>query len=453
MCLTLSKSGKTFPRSLTARCLQRRTTRSSRGESHNLVGTTIRLNKRKKEGEPFTNWLTRKIDPKLNLQFLDFECEGKAFAIIVIEQSYHKPVTFDGSEYVRLGENTKPLSSYPELARAIWMATGRRRFEDAVALQSVSANDLSTLLNIDTLYDLTQVEKPKSQEEITRKLCKAKLAKSNMQGGYDITNLGAILLANSIDDFPSIASKSIRVVKYSGRDKRKAEIEQEGKMGYAVGFSRLVKFIMGRLPKEEMYIDGVRRVLPIVPEIAIREVVANALIHQDFTVSGSSPIIDIYANRVEVTNPGNSLILPDRMLDDRRSRNERLASTMRDFHLCEERGGGLDKALFAIELASLPPLEFVPSEHSMTVVLYGPKPFGKMSRQEKIRACYQHCVLRFIQRDFMSNASLRERFRMSADDYQPVSDVISAAKQERRIAPADPDQGRKGAKYIPYWAA
>lgn len=333
------------------------------------------------------------------------------------------------------------------------MATGRRRFEDAIALQNVAEKDLASLLSTETLYTLSQTERPKSETEVVRRLCKSGFAKSNMQGGFDVTNVGAILLANSITDFPSIASKSIRVVKYTGRDKRKAESEQEGKMGYAVGFSNLVKHIMGRLPREEMYVDGVRRTLPIVPEIATREVVANALIHQDFTVSGASPAIDIYSNRVEITNPGNSLIVPDRMLDERRSRNEKLASSMRDLHLCEERGGGLDKALFAIEMSALPPLEFVPSEHSMTVVLYGPKPFGKMSKQEKIRACYQHCVLRFIQREYMNNASLRERFRLAPDDYQPVSDIISAARSEKRIAPADPDQGKKGAKYIPYWAA
>ncbi len=58
--------------------------------THEPVGTSVKLNRRKKEGEPFTNWLTRKLDPKLNLQFLDSECDGKSFAIIVVEQSYHK---------------------------------------------------------------------------------------------------------------------------------------------------------------------------------------------------------------------------------------------------------------------------------------------------------------------------------------------------------------------------
>ena len=70
---------------------------------------------------------------------------------------------------------------------------------------------------------------------------------------------------------------------------------------------------------------------------------ANALIHQDFMATGVGPVVEIYDNRIEVTNPGNGPINTDRILDERRSRNEKLAATMRSFGLCEERDGGLDK--------------------------------------------------------------------------------------------------------------
>jgi ATP-dependent DNA helicase RecG len=112
------------------------------------------------------------------------------------------------------------------------------------------------------------------------------------------------------------------------------------------------------------------RSTPRYPEIAIREITANALIHQDFTVTGSGPLIEMYLDRIEVTNPGNSLIPPDRLLDERRSRNEKLASLMRDLNICEERGSGLDKAMIEIEELHLPAPEFVSSSNSMRVVLF-----------------------------------------------------------------------------------
>src|SRR5262249_46712498 len=159
---------------------------------------------------------------------------------------------------------------------------------------------------------------------------------------FDITNLGAILLARDVEKFPSISGKSVRVVQYAGRDKSRSAFERQAKWGYAAGFANMLRWLMRRLPTEERYVNGVRRVLPRYPEIALREIIANALIHQDFTVSGTGPLIEIYSDRMEVSNPGNSLIEPDRLLDERRSRNEKLASLMRDLGLCEERGGGLD---------------------------------------------------------------------------------------------------------------
>jgi ATP-dependent DNA helicase RecG len=153
--------------------------------------------------------------------------------------------------------------------------------------------------------------------------------KDDMEGGYDITNLGAILFARDLRNFASVTGKSVRVVRYTGRDKRASDLEQEGQKGYAVGFSGLLSFVRDQLPKKEAYPAGIRRSVSLYSEIAIREIIANALIHQDFTISGVGPVIEIYSDRIEVSNPGNSLIAIDRIIDDRRSRNEQLATRMR----------------------------------------------------------------------------------------------------------------------------
>ena len=125
---------------------------------------------------------------------------------------------------------------------------------------------------------------------------------------------------------------------------------------------------------------------------------------------------------------------------------------MRSFGLCEERGGGLDKTLIEIEAQRLPPPDFISSEHSMRVVLFAPKGFGQMTKAEKLRACFFHCVLRWLTHDYMSNATLRERFSLAPEEYQAVSAVIAESIKLGRIAPGDPDQGKR-TRYIPYWAA
>lgn len=415
------------------------------------LGTTIALNSLTKGNENLTNWLGRIIEPRLMMEFLDFDDQDKKFSILAIEPTYDRPVKFSGTEYIRIGENIKSLKDFPEHERALWFATGRRKFENAIALPHQNLEEVMEKLHTETYYRLRDDVIPKNPNEIIKRFVQLGYLNENMEGGYDITNLGALLFANDITLFPSISTKSVRVVKYTGKDKSISEEETEGNKGYAVGFLRMLKFIMDRLPKAERFKDGVRRTASTYSETAIREIVANALIHQDFTVSGAGPIIEIYQDRIEVTNPGNSLIAVDRIIDERRSRNEKFAASMREVGLCEERGSGIDKAIIEIEKMSLPAPEFFPSENSMRVVIFGPKKFNQMSKADKVWSCFCHCVVRWIRHDYMSNTTLRERFSLSDEEYQAASGVISDTRKAGRIIPADPDQGKKNARYIPYW--
>ena len=72
------------------------------------------------------------------------------------------------------------------------------------------------------------------------------------------------------------------------------------------------------------------------PEIAIRELVANTIIHQDFKEKGTGPMVEIFKDRIEFTNPGLPLITTNRFIDEYQSRNEILASFMRKIGICEE---------------------------------------------------------------------------------------------------------------------
>ncbi|MCJ2138383.1 putative DNA binding domain-containing protein [Methylobacterium sp. J-026] len=416
-----------------------------------LVGTKVNLANMKKGGENFTNWLTRLIEPRLMMEFLDFKIGPLKYAIIAVEPTYDRPVKFNGVEYLRIGENTKKLAEFPNHERSIWVATGRRKFEDAIAVSHQSQFDVLDQLDVDAFYALLKEQKPRVPEEILRKFEMSGFVRDDMEGSYDITNLGAIVLAKDLHRFPSMSGKAIRVIQYKGEDKRQSENEEEFNCGYAVALPRVLRHMNSILPKTEAYTNGVRNVIPLYPVTALREIIANSMIHQDFTISGSAPIVEVYGKRVEISNPGSSLVEIDRIIDERRSRNEKLASSMRLLGLCEERGGGLDKAGFEIEEQNLPAPEFISSKDTMRVVLYGPKSFSELNKTEKLRACFFHCILRWLQRDYMSNTTLRDRFRLEQENYQAVSAIISESVKRKRIVPAETNQGKRNAKYVPYW--
>ena len=178
------------------------------------------------------------------------------------------------------------------------------------------------------------------------------------------------------------------------------------------------------------------------------------LIHQDFFEGGAGSMVEIFANRIEITNPGVPLIPTDRLIDNSpQSRNEKLAKFMRRFNICEERGSGIDKVISAVELYQLPAPEFIIEDNSFKVVLYAHKTLRQMNKIDKVRACYQHCVLKYVSREFMTNESLRERFNIDKKNYSTASRIISDSISSEFIKVLDPSNtSKKNIKYIPFWA-
>jgi predicted HTH transcriptional regulator len=229
--------------------------------------------------------------------------------------------------------------------------------------------------------------------------------------------------------------------------------EHQAHRGYAADFEALIDHVNARLPSNEVIGRALRRDMTMYPKNAVRELVANALIHQDFSVTGAGPTVEIFDNRMEITNPGEPLVDVRRFLDTPpRSRNEALASIMRRVGICEERGSGIDKVVFETEFFQLPAPIFEQPPGSTRAVLFAHKPFGSMDKADKLRACYLHACLRYVQHDPMTNSSLRERLGIQAHNAATVSRIIRDATVDGLIKAYDPQQGRKHARYVPYWA-
>ena len=265
--------------------------------------------------------------------------------------------------------------------------------------------------------------------------------------------LGALMLARRLDDFPDIARKAPRVVAYSGNSKLDTKLDQLGTKGYAVGFQGLVQFVMNQLPQNEVIEDALRKEVKLVPEVVIRELTANALIHQDVAMSGASVMIEIYCNRLEFSNPGEPIVPVERFIDGYQSRNERLADLMRRFGICEEKSSGIDRVVQAVEMYQLPAPDFRAMHRRTLVTLYGPKPFEGMDRNDRVRACYQHCALKWVMSEKMTNQSLRERFNLAEDKASIASQIIGAATEAGMVKPDESvGKSRKFARYLPFWA-
>lgn len=421
--------------------------------THAVTGTTFRPGHTKKGNEDLENWLVRLLNPRLHFRFNELELDGKRLVLLEIPRATGKPTQFGGLEFIRVGSCRQKLKDHPDLERELWRIFDTTPFEDLKALERVDAAQVLSLLDYPTYFDLMSQPLPADRDKILSRLSDDSLIVANQAGTWDITNLGAILFAKDLESFKVLKRKGIRVIVYEGKGRLKTIREQDGRKGYASGFEGLIDFVNALLPRNEVVGKALRKDVPMYPEPAIRELIANALIHQDFSVTGSGPMVEIFADRMEITNPGLPLVKTERFLDTPpRSRNEALASMMRRAGICEERGSGVDKVVFQTEYYQLPAPIFETPEGSTRAVLFAHRVLNAMDRNDRVRACYMHACLRYVERDPMTNSSLRERFGIEEKNSAIASRIIRDSIEDDQIKPYDPAQGKKYAKYLPFWA-
>ena len=350
---------------------------------------------------------------------------------------------------MRSGEALVPMSE-DQLRRVF--AEGKPDWAEEYTKLGLAPQDLVDLLDTQAFFELLNLPYPTDRAGVIERLERERLV-DRVDGAYSIRRLGALLLAKRLEDFPELQRKAPRVVVYTGTTKLDTRLDQVGVKGYAVGFQGLVRFVMAQLPQNEVIKNALRAEVKLVPEPAIRELVANALIHQDLTITGASVMIEVYSNRIEISNPGEPIVPVERFIDGYQSRNERLTGLMRRMGVCEEKSSGIDRVVHIAEVYQLPAPDFRVASSRTLVVIYGPRRFDDMDRDDRVRACYQHCALKWVVSERMTNQTLRVRFRLPEGKSAVVSQVI-AATIESGLVRADEAVGgsRKFARYLPFWA-
>lgn len=380
--------------------------------------------------------------------------KGHPLLFIYIPEFREKPMYLRGTDiynsYIRSAGHTVRMSR--QQVRLMIADSEGINYEERIAKRGLAMEEVLHLLNYKIIFELLGRQIPFSNESILVFMEELGICYKDIIG-YSITNLGALLFANSLSSFETMKGKGVIVRRYVGNNNRQLLLEQEGSMGYAVGLEGLISFVMKNTGIE--HIDGaVRTLIPTYPRVAIREFVANALVHQDFSIKGMPITIEIFANRLTITNPGYSLNDVNRLIDlPPHSRNEQMAQLMLQLGLCERRGSGVDRAVEAMEKMLLPAYKAETGNDFTRVTLYPKKSLTDLTKEERVEACYQHCCLAYADNETMNNQSVRERFGLNKNQGTIASHIISDTVAKGLIKQANPDSdSRKFVSYVPYYA-
>jgi putative transcriptional regulator len=406
----------------------------------------------KKGNQEIENWLRYLLSDNSDFEFLAAEIDGKHVEILRIAKAVGRPVKFMKIDYIKSGTYTKKLSEFPALETRLWDKLRQGHFEDLYAKTDLLFQEVLGLLDCEKYFAMANINLPSSLEGYIHYLSEDSIVTKQDNGLYAVTNLGALLFARKLSDFSRLGRKAMRIVSYDGTSRLTIQKEETLNEGYALCFENLVMLVNTILPSKED-IDNARSVLKSTfPLPAIREAIANSMIHQDLYITGTGPVVEIFSNRVEVTNPGTPLIDIMRIVDNPpKSRNEKLASLMRRMKICEELGRGWDRMVLSCEVQLLPAPRIHIYQESTKVVLFSSLAFANISAEDKVWSTYLHACLKYIEGDALTNTSLRERFGLKITSSGQISRLSKDVVSKGLLKPLDPKTAPRYMRYVPTW--
>lgn len=421
--------------------------------THAVLGTHFEPAGTKVGNQELESWLLQQLNPKLNFAFHAVMHGGRPLVVLEVDAAFRHPVQFQGAEWVRVGSYKKRLREFAEMERELWRTLDRTPFEWLVAAEKLAAPDVLSLLDYPAYFSLMKLPLPDGHQALLSALAADRLVERMDSGHWRIFNLGALLFARRLADFGPLGRKALRLVRYQGNDRLAAHPEPAFPQGYAMAYELVIQTLHGWLPGNEVIGKALRRDVRMYPDIAIRELVANALIHQDLAITGTSPLIELFDDRLEVSNPGVPLVDTQRLLDTPpRSRNEAMASMMRRMDVCEERGTGVDKVVGSCEMYQLPAPQFEARDGFTKASLFATRPLTRMAAQERSRAVYWHACLRHVNGEHTNNTTVRKRFGIADANSAMATRLLKEAEAANVIRVYDPTAAPKLRRYVPWWA-
>lgn len=390
----------------------------------------------------------------IKLEHASVEYEGEGILFVHVPEQVDKPIYLRGGtiydSYYRSAGQTHKMSR--QQVHDMIASKEGISFEDRIAASALSADQIITMLDFGEFYKLTGKPTPTGAERIVEGLADFNFCKKN-EGGWSITNLGAALFARDLRNFPSLEFRYVVVRQYRSASNLDVSAETFFYEGYAVSLDKIVKYVMSLLEKTENILHPKRENKYPYPEVSIRELVANMVLHQSFEVHGMTLAVEIFTNRIVITNPGTPLIDTNRFIDlPPKSRNDKMAQAMFLFNLCEKRGSGIDRAVAGVEAMRLPAITIEKGEDFTRARLFPLKKYTEMSKAEKIMACYQHACLLYENGESLTNQSLRNRLSIGKNNAAVASRIISDTIAAGLIkAQEGQSASTKFWRYVPYY--
>lgn len=393
--------------------------------------------------EEITHLASADMEPVLRPQFLVDEIEDETVVAVEIDEipavqkpCFNKQAGLPKGAYLRVGNTNRQMTEYEVFG---YLSSRDQPKHDEKILTDAAMDDLDTRLLDDYLAKLRQTRPGAGfldgpQEEVLTRLHVASHDGETIRP----TLAGLLTFGKYPQEF--LPQLMITLVQFYGT----TEEEKTPQGARFVDSRRFEGPIPEMIDQAERYvfaamrkaalIDGVfRREIPEYPPAALREAIANAVAHRDYSpyVRGSYIQIRMFADRLEIQSPGGLFgnVTVENIEEEQSTRNARLMRLMEDVHIVENRGSGIGDMLQAMREANLEPPRFVDRRTSFLVTLRN----HTLITPEAIEWLNQFAHIQLDDRQRLVLVYLRQHKQITNSDYRRLSHVDAAtAGQELR---------------------
>ncbi len=336
--------------------------------------------------EFFNNKMSFVLQPKYHVE----EIDGKTILAVHVPECpeehkpcYFKPVGLPDGAYIRDGIRNRKLTDNE--FRTLIANSRQFRFDQSEALNA-TREDLS-IDKIKALLERKEVElKRGAITEVNDDILKNIGVIKDFNSVLKPTVAGYLIFSKLIpqNKYP-YERYTIRCVKYSGSSVSSDIIDKADITGTLDNqIDECYKFVLKNIRKTA-FIEGTKRQEKYeYPEQAIRELIANAIIHRDYSILETFTHINLFDDRIEIANPGNlaPVVTIDNIRSAQFSRNLIIAQRLKDLDYLEEYGRGIDIVFNTMSQWGLQPPLFRNSVNSFQVILLGDK-YKKISERQR----------------------------------------------------------------------
>ena len=285
------------------------------------------------------------ISPMCHYSMYDVDVAGKKVWVIEVPSGKNKPYFFSGCTYLREGANSQKLTNVEEI-REIFQRHERIYF-DAIPLSKVN---LLEQLDKDNFLEFKKEAHIVSEVDDFQVLDSMRVFDDN-----NIAKSGGVLFFAQHPEnvfFHAV----VRCVLFKGTDK--VYIIDDKTFGGPLlqQYNKAIEWLKGKLQVAyEIEGTGPRKEVWEIPLEVFKEAIINALAHRDYDEQGASITIEMFDDRVEITNPGTLLPVVAKNFGRKSlSRNPLIFGLFTRMHLVEHIGSGIPRMCKEMLDAGLP---------------------------------------------------------------------------------------------------